>query len=182
MEPMSGAQRRKIILSMLKQSDKPLSGGALGRETGVSRQVVVQDIALLRTQGYDIVATARGYMLETSKKVVRVFKVFHMNDRTEEELTTIVDLGGCVVDIMVNHRVYGKVVAPINIGSRRDVAAFMKQLETGKSTPLFNVTSGYHFHTVTADSEEVLDDIEQALRDSNLLADILPYEQELIDR
>ena len=175
---MTGAERRKKILSLMRQSDKPLSGSMLGKETGVSRQVVVQDIALLRTEGHAIVATARGYLLDESSETVRLFKTCHTNEQTEEELQTIVDLGGCVVDVMVNHRVYGKMTAPLNIRNRRDVQIFMKQLETGKSVPLMNVTSGYHFHHVTAESEEVLEEIEDALKEKGLLAKILPYEVE----
>ena len=177
----SGSQRRKKIVTMLKQCSEPLSGTALGKETGVSRQVVVQDIALLRTEGYEIVATPRGYVLNAPKQLIRVFKTFHTNEQTEEELTAIVDLGGCVLDVMVNHRVYGKMSAPLNIRNRRDVQIFMDQLKTGKSTPLLNVTSGYHFHKVTADKEEILDEIEEVLRAKGLLTEILPYESKIAE-
>lgn len=177
---MTGAERRKKILAMMRQSAKPLSGGALGRETGVSRQVVVQDIALLRTEGHPIVATARGYILDEPKRAERVIKVFHTNEQTEEELTMIVDLGGCIIDVMVNHRVYGKVSAPLNIKNRRDVQVFMNHLRTGKSTPLMNVTSGYHFHRISADQEEILDEIEEALREKHFLTEVLPYEWEAL--
>ena len=59
---VNGLQRRKNIITMLKQSDVPVSGTRLGKENGVSRQVIVQDITLLRVEGYDIVATPRGYL------------------------------------------------------------------------------------------------------------------------
>lgn len=175
---MTGAERRKRILKMMKETSSPLSGGALGRETGVSRQVVVQDIALLRTEGHSIMATARGYILNEPRQAVRLFKVCHTNEQTEEELTTIVDLGGCVADVMVNHRVYGKISAPLNIKNRRDIQVFMNHLKTGKSTPLMNVTSGYHFHHVLAEQEDILDEIEAALGEKHFLTDVLPYEQE----
>lgn len=178
---MNGSQRRKKIVAMLRHSSKPLSGTALGNETGVSRQVVVQDIALLRTEGYEIVATARGYVLNEPKQVMRIFKTFHTNEQTEEELTTIVDLGGCVLDVMVNHRVYGKVTASLNIRNRRDVQVFMKQLNTGKSTALLNITSGYHFHKVTAEREEILDEIEEALKEKGMLTELMPYENEITE-
>lgn len=178
---LNGSQRRKKVVTLLRQSITPLSGASLGKETGVSRQVVVQDIALLRTEGYEIVATPRGYVLNTPKHAKRVFKTFHTNEQTEEELTTIVDLGGCVVDVMVNHRAYGKMSAPLNIRNRRDVQIFMNQLNTGKSTPLLNVTSGYHFHTVTAEREEILDEIEEALDAKGMLTEVLPYESELTE-
>lgn len=175
---MTGAERRKQILSLMRESSKPLSGSALGSATGVSRQVVVQDIALLRTEGHSIVATARGYLLDEPRHLTRSFKVCHNTEQTEEELTTIVDLGGCILDVMVNHRIYGKMSAPLNIKNRRDVQVFMNNLRTGKSTPLLNVTSGYHFHQVAADSEEILDEIEAALREKNFLSELLPYEKE----
>ena len=175
---MTGAERRKKILSLMQQSEKPLSGSLLGKETGVSRQVVVQDIALLRTEGHAIVATARGYILDEPKDIYRIIKTCHTNEQTEDELQTIVDLGGCVADVMVNHKVYGKMSAPLNIRNRRDVQKFMEQLRTGKSVPLMNVTSGYHFHRVTAESEEILDEIEAALREKEMLAEVLPYEVE----
>jgi hypothetical protein len=164
-EKMTGTERRKKLLNLMRESKTPLSGGALGSATGVSRQVIVQDIALLRTEGYSILATARGYLLEEPADTMRLFKVFHDAAATEEELTTIVDLGGCVVDVMVNHR---------------DVQAFLKNLESGKSTPLLNVTSGYHFHHVSAESEEILDEIEDALRRKHFLTEVFPYEQEEI--
>ena len=175
---MSGAQRRQKILELMRESQKPLAGGFLGKTTGVSRQVVVQDIALLRAEGHPIVSTARGYVLEKSSQCTRLFKVCHTTEQTEEELTTIVDLGGCVNDVMVNHRAYGKISAPINIRSRRDVQVFMEQIRTGKSVPLLNVTSGYHFHHISAESEEILDEIEEALRQKHFLAKFLPYEKE----
>lgn len=162
---MTGVQRRKKILEMLGQSSTPLSGGALGRAVGVSRQVVVQDIALLRTEGHPVLATARGYVLEVPHQTERLFKMCHTTEQTREELNTIVDLGGEVLDVMVNHRIYGKVSAPLNIRSRRDVEAFVENIRTGRSTPLLNVTSGYHFHHVAADQEEILDEIEAALRE-----------------
>ena len=173
---MTGAERRKALLAMMRETEKPLSGTALGKRTGVSRQVVVQDMALLRTEGYPIISTARGYLMEASKGCTRLFKVCHTNEQVEDELTTIVDLGGTVVNVMVNHRIYGKLDAQLNIKNRRDVAKFLDDINTGKSTPLLNVTSGYHFHLVSAETEDVLDEIEEALREKNYLTELLPYE------
>ena len=182
MEQMiNGNQRRKMIVDMLKKSSAPLSGTAIGKAAGVSRQVVVQDMALLRTEGYEIVATARGYLLDQPKQAVRIFKTYHTGEEAEKELNIIVDLGGMVQDVTVNHRVYGKVSAPLNIRTRRDVQVFMDQLRSGKSTPLLNVTSGYHFHRVAAETEEILDEIEKELKEKGFLAEILPYEKSLAD-
>lgn len=167
---MTAAERRNRILELMKSAQEPLAGGALGRETGVSRQVVVQDIALLRTEGHPIVATARGYYLDVSSDPVRLFKVRHTSEETEEELTAIVDMGGCVMDVMVNHRIYGKMTAPLNIKNRRDVQNFMRDIRSGKSVPLLNVTSGWHYHNISAEQEEILDEIEAMLKSRGFLS------------
>ena len=175
---MTAARRRDEILQTLAGASGPVSAAALAARLGVSRQVVVQDIALLRTEGYPIVSTAKGYLLNEPKCATRVLKVCHTNEQVEEELTTIVDLGGTVLNVMVNHRVYGRVEAALNIRNRRDVQGFLNDLRTGKSVPLLNVTSGYHFHKISAESEEVLDEIEHALQKKGFLAEVMPYEQE----
>ena len=162
----SGEARRERIVRALRDAKGPLSGGALADQCGVSRQVVVTDIALLRTRGENIVSTNRGYVLlgaGAHERPTRLFKCRHTADQTEDELTCIVDLGGRVEDVFVNHRVYGKVSSKLGVGSRRDVGRFMAELATGVSSPLMEVTSGYHFHHVSAESEEVLDEIERAL-------------------
>lgn len=176
---MTGAERRKKILEMMRNSPEPISGTMLAGKTGVSRQVVVQDIALLRTEGNTITATTKGYLLEKADRNIRLFKVYHENERTEEELNLIVDMGGTVLDVMVNHKIYGKISAPLDIKSRRDVQKFMERLKAGKSTPLLNITSGYHFHRVYGEKEEILDEIEEMLLEKGFLCEIFPYEQEL---
>ena len=179
-EAMASAQtRRGRIVSDLVGSKKPLSGAALAKELGVSRQIIVQDIALLRANGHDIVATNRGYVLAPPREpqvFTRRFKVHHGEDQTIDELETIIDLGGTVKDVMVNHRVYGKVTASLGLKSRRDIARFAEDMRTGRL--LMTVTSGYHFHLVSAESEEALDDIEKALADKGYLAEYLPHECE----
>ncbi len=178
---VSAAERRSRIVEELNDSAVPLSGGALADALNVSRQVIVQDIALLRANGHRITATNRGYVMEARPvdgRHSRRFKVHHAIGQTEDELTCIVDLGGTVEDVMVNHRVYGKVTAPLGIRSRRDISRFSEDMRTGRSSLLMTVTSGYHFHLVSADSEEVLDDIERALSERGYLVDYLPHERE----
>ena len=51
------------------------------------------------------------------------------------------------------------------------VKEFLADIESGKSTPLKNITSDYHYHTVTADSEETLDLIEEELRKLGFLVE-----------
>lgn len=176
---MDAQQRRTCIINELRHAQHPLSGSALAQAVGVSRQVIVQDIALLRAHGFDIVATNRGYMVvdrEDKQPCVRLFKVQHTVEETADELKTIVDLGGTVVDVMVNHRVYGKISATLDIKSRRDIACFIDDMESGRSSLLMTVTSGYHFHHIAAETEEVLDDIAQALTQKGYVAALLPHE------
>jgi len=90
-------------------------------------------------------------------------KVHHTTDQTEDELNTIVDFGGTVVDVFVWHKVYGKITAELNISSRLHVKQFIEGVRSGKSTELMNITGGYHYHTVRAESYEVLDSIVEAL-------------------
>lgn len=175
---MTANERRDQMIALMRKANAPLSGKKLGDMVGVSRQVIVQDIAILRSEGFPVLATARGYILNEPKQVTRVVKVRHTNEQTEDELNLIVDLGGTVVDVMVNHRIYGKLTAPLGIKSRRDVQSFMNGIRTGKSVPLMNVTSGYHFHCIAAEEESILDEIEAALCSKGFTAEVLPYERE----
>lgn len=168
---MDGKRRREKIIELMKNSRTPLSGTALAEKFGVSRQVIVQDIALIRAAGYDIISTNRGYILGEDAAVSRTFKVRHTDSQLEEELNAIVDLGGCVKNVMVNHKVYGRMEAELNITSRRKVKEFLEEIRNGKSSPLKNITSGYHYHVVEADSEETLDLIEDMLREKGFLVE-----------
>lgn len=176
---MTGADRRKRILSLMREAGQPLPGVALGRETGVSRQVVVQDIALLRTEGYPIVSTTRGYYLDQPKQAVRLVKVYHTNEQIEDELSTIVNLGGSVLDVIINHRRYGKLSAPLQIKNQRDIRRLVQDMQSGKSSPLMNVTSGYHFHHIAAEKEEILDEISDELDRKGYMVEWFPYEKGL---
>ena len=169
---MKGTERRQEILHLLANSSAPVSGSALADHFSVSRQVIVQDMALIRAERNDIISTNRGYLLNTPLRVTRLIKVFHSDEAIEDELNTIVDLGGTAVDVSVRHRVYGRLKADLNISSRRDVKRFLEEIKSGKSTPLKDVTSGYHYHTIAADSEETLDLIEQELKTKGYLCEI----------
>ena len=173
---MNGAERRSRIMHMLQSSDKPISGGAFSRALHVSRQVIVQDIALIRANGVNIYSTNRGYMLPETRICTRIFKVQHSDEELREELTMIVDMGGSVEDVFIYHRAYDIIRGDLGIRSRLDVDQYMEKISTGKSTPLKNITDGYHYHTVTAGSEDVLDVIEQKLKERGFLAELTDYE------
>ena len=63
---MKGEERRKQLLNILSSSNNPVSGGTLAKELNVSRQIIVQDISLLRANGPTIFSTNKGYLLQTS--------------------------------------------------------------------------------------------------------------------
>ena len=167
---MKVTERRKAIVNLLSASKKPISGGELSKQFNVSRQIIVQDITVLKGLGYEIFSTHHGYVLQKSPLVERVFKLKHTTEQTEDELNSIVDLGGTVVDVFVWHKVYGKISATLNIFSRLHVKQFLEGVRTGKSTELMNITGGYHYHTVRADSEAVLDKIGVMLTEKKYIA------------
>ena len=103
--------------------------------------------------------------------VTRVFKVNHTDEQLEDELCTIVDLGGNVVDVAVHHRIYGHLEAPLGLNSRKKVKEFIEDIKSGKSSPLKNITSNYHYHTIEAENEETLDSIETMLRAKHYLVE-----------
>lgn len=173
---MSGEERRKLILQTIINSKTPVSGTALAQKFEVSRQVIVQDIALIRANGKDVVSTNRGYVLNDTGKASRVFKVIHTDEQTEDELNLFVDHGAKVVNVFVYHKVYGVVSAEMNIRSRMDVKKYMENLKSGSSSLLKNVTSGYHYHTIEADSEEILDEIQETLWEKGYLAKLKEHE------
>ncbi len=173
---MNGEERRAQIVSILEKSSEPIAGGELAKRLNVTRQAIVQDIALLRANGKDIFSANRGYVLLKKSEFERIFKLNHSDEDVEAELMLIVDLGGKVKDIFVFHKVYGVVKADMNIRSRKDIAEFIKNIRAGKSSLLKNVTAGYHYHTVVADSEQTLDEIEIELKNKGFLAKLSEYE------
>ena len=174
---MNGKERREQILKILKNSDKPVSGMNFAEQFGVSRQVIVQDMALIRANGVEVVSTNRGYVIKQSQgQVSRVFKVMHTDEQVEEELNLFVDHGCRVEDVFVFHKVYGVIKAVMNIKSRRDVKQYLKDITSGKSTNLKNLTSNYHYHTVVAEDEQTLDLILEELCKKGFLAKLQDYE------
>ncbi len=173
---LSGEERRTRILEILKQSDKSVSGSLLAKTLDVSRQVIVTDIALLRTTHPELLATNAGYRIVSSDNdasgVKRIFKVKHTDEQVEEELTAVTDCGGTVVDVFVQHKVYGTIAVPLHISSKRDVLNFVTDLKSGVSTPLKNITHGYHYHTVVARNTDILDEIQSILDEKGFLIEV----------
>lgn len=166
---MTGTDRRAHILDSLQNATVPVSGSELARQFSVSRQIVVQDIAIIRAAGYDILSTNKGYLLKQRAVHTRVLKFPPHYNQIEEELTTIVDLGGRVLDIFIYHKIYGKLTAELSIRSRHDIHQFLDACKADSEGTMKTITVDDHYHTIAADSEETLDLIEQALSAKNLI-------------
>lgn len=157
---MKADKRRQTIADYLLANEKAITGAVLAREFGVSRQIIVQDISALKTAGYDIIPTHYGYVLRKAPQAERVIKTFHTTDQTKEELSLIVSLGGSIVNVFVWHKVYGKLEAKLGISTHEDIDRFIEGVRSGTSVELMHITGGHHYHSVRAQSEEILDRIE----------------------
>ena len=170
---MTGDERRNKILLKLQETTTPLSGTALAKEFHVSRQIIVQDIALMRAENYGILSTHRGYILRTEKtennQPKRVFYVKHSSDQVLEEFQTVIDLGGKILDVAVEHEIYGQIRVDLFIETAADATDFCEKLEKCRDNPLNVLTDNCHYHTVSAPSEKLLDLIENELRSKNIL-------------
>ena len=168
---MDAARRRKKILERLGAASAPIPAAALGAELGVSRQIVVGDVALLRAAGHPVRATNRGYLLSRpTARPRRSFPVQHTRDEIAAELEAILQEGGTVLDTSIEHRLYGQITVDLLIRSlrdRADLAQFLARLP--ESSSLAELTNGWHTHTVEADSEEVLDAVGRRLDELGFL-------------
>lgn len=160
---MKAEERRRAIIKQLADSPCAVSGGALAEKLGASRQIIVQDISVLKASGYDILSTHSGYILKGGNLKERVFKLRHTSEQTFDELSAIIQYGGTVADVFVWHKAYGKVTVQLNISTPKDVEDFMYAIKTGKSSELMHITDGYHYHTVRAETEDILDNIANIL-------------------
>ena len=166
---MNAAQRRSQILQLLRESRRPLSASALAGGLGVSRQIIVGDVALLRAAGADITATPRGYVILSPSGLVRRVAVRHRPDQMERELTIMVDQGCTVLDVMVEHPVYGQLTCRLDLSSRHDVAEFTRRVSDSRSQPLAALTDGIHLHTLSCPDEAAWQRVRQALEQAGFL-------------
>lgn len=165
---MTGEERRSQILLKLQQSDAPLSGTALAKAFHVSRQIIVQDIALMRAENNGILSTNKGYLLRSQKtentQPKRVFFVKHATHQVLDEFRTIIELGGKILNVAVEHEIYGQICVDLLIETETDAVDFHTKLMSCRDNPLKVLTDDCHYHTVSAPSEKLLDLIEDDLR------------------
>ncbi|OEH91477.1 transcription repressor NadR [Bacillus solimangrovi] len=170
-----GEERRSLILQWLKVKKAPITGSALANKTNVSRQVIVQDISLLKARNEPIIATSQGYFYfsphDQENKVTRTIACLHRPEQTEEELNILVDHGVTVKDVSVEHPLYGDLTASIMVSNRMDVEHFMNKLKQTNATLLSQLTGGAHLHTIEGNSEAQLDEVCEALQKAGFLID-----------
>ena len=163
---MDATQRRETILEIINRDNVPVSASSLAKKLGVSRQVVVGDVALLRAQGHEIIATARGYMVpefrETNQYVGKIV-CSHSPENTRDELYTIVNLGAVVINVMVEHELYGEMTGQLNLRTQEDVDAFIRKVEASEIKLLSELTMGVHLHTITCRDKAHFEQVSQNL-------------------
>jgi len=165
-------KRRAALLGLLKNADSPLTGAYLAASFKVSRQIIVQDIAILRAAGEQVLATPQGYLIMSLQRngfVRTVVACRHGIERIEEEIGIVVDFGGKVLDVIVEHPVYGEIRGNLMISSRRDLTLFLACLARKSAQPLSVLTEGVHLHTLEVPSPDVLHEITGQLRCAGLL-------------
>lgn len=168
---MEAEMRRNKILSHLKDVSEPIIARNFAEKFDVSRQVIVGDIALLRAEGNEILSTPKGYVIKTFSKEREQRRIVcqHSLERTLEELYLIVDHGGEVIDVIVDHPIYGEMVGGLNISSRIEADEFVKKVKNSNTALLAELTGGLHSHTITAKDPETIDRIIASLKEKELL-------------
>lgn len=167
---MRAEERRQAILEYLRQSSRPVSAGSLAERFFVSRQVVVGDVALLRASGADISATPRGYViLKADRGLIRQVACRHDAAGMEAELNAIVDQGCAVVDVIVDHPVYGQLTGPLELSSRYDVSQFLSRCAKAGARPLSDLTGGIHLHTLSCPDGDAFRRAREALASLGVL-------------
>jgi uncharacterized protein len=172
---MNTEERREKLLDRLERTDKPLTGTALAREFAVSRQIIVGDISIIRAMGKNIYATPRGYIIPSEQKEKRMVLATlccrHGADNVQKELDIVVDNGGFVRDVIVEHPLYGEIRCDLMLATRRDVANFVRRMQECRANPLSVVTGGVHLHTIEISDKAALLHIQKDLREEGILVE-----------
>jgi len=167
---MNAQKRREKIIELLKVQENPLSGKELAKYFNVTRQIIVQDIAILRAAGQDIIATAQGYMLKyASPFITKKIAVCHSENLTQEELTIFIECGCKVLDVIVEHPLYGELNGMLMLSDSSDVKDFIYSMKIHEAVLLSQLTNGIHLHTVEAINNDCIKKAEERLRERGLL-------------
>ncbi|MEG0283385.1 MAG: transcription repressor NadR [Erysipelotrichales bacterium] len=170
---MDANTRREEIIKVIKKSNNtPISASKIAKRFNVSRQIIVGDIALLRANGNDIIATPRGYvMMDNTLHNKYVGKCVSLHDANDikDELYTIVDLDGIVMNVIVDHEIYGEITGNLDLRSREDVDLYLSKLDSSKAVPLSILTKGIHIHTIICRDKDDFDTIIKELEEKNFI-------------
>lgn len=168
---MEAEERREKLLKILREKNRPVPGNRLAEDLRVSRQVIVQDIALLRAGGADIFATPQGYIMTASLKARprKILACQHNSRGIAEELETIILLGGKVLDVIVEHPLYGELKGNLMLAQQADLVEYLEKYHNSGAEPLSALTKGVHLHTVEAEDEQHLEQICEALKKKGFL-------------
>lgn len=164
---MNKEERIKKLKEILSNSTEAVSGSSLAKEINVSRQVIVQYISLLKAEGFNIISTNKGYVLENNFHEF-VVKVRHSDEDIKEELYLFVDNGAFVKDVFIRHDSYGTISASLNLSSRLDVDKFCDNF---KNEPLKGMTNDIHYHTLVLKDDTLIDIIIKKLKEKNFLVE-----------
>lgn len=164
--------KRDELLELLLASKDPIKGQELAEHFSVSRQAIVQYIAIIRASGVNVIATHTGYMIpklpENAEHIKTIYSS-HKDQHIRNELELIIDMGGRVIDVIVEHPVYGEIICPLNIKSRYEIEKFVLELEKYNAKPLSILTEGKHRHTIEVPSEAVYQLIIEKLKDKDYI-------------
>jgi hypothetical protein len=158
MSAPSGSVRRERMIQLLQEGRRSITGSELSSSLGVSRQAIVNDIAILRAAGEPIDGGPQGYRWRGDEPTAVLATIACRHDREgcQEELETLVAHGVAVLDVVVDHELYGAVHADMNVSSHRDVQRIMEVLHTSDVEPLSALTGGLHAHHVRAPDDVAL--------------------------
>lgn len=170
-EKILGETRRNLILQWLLDSTIPITGNELAEKTNVSRQVIVQDISILKARSHKILATSQGYMYlrEQQGKVTQIIACCHTPEESEKELTIIVDHGVSVKDVVIEHPIYGDLTASLMVSNRKEVKDFIQKVKQTNALLLSELTNGIHLHTIEANNQNQIEEVKKALQKEGLL-------------
>ncbi|WP_430884528.1 transcription repressor NadR [Fusibacter sp. JL216-2] len=166
--------RRDAIKELLHTSSEPVTGSCLAKTYDVSRQVIVQDVAVLRASGLNIIAASNGYFIprESSKgRLIKTVVCQHDSSRLAEELSIMLDYGCKVLNVIVDHPVYGEIIGQLMISTPTELRDFLKKVDAEDAQPLSRLTDGEHIHTIEVPSEKIFKALVRDLRDSNFIID-----------
>lgn len=167
---MMSSNRRNEIIEILKLSKNPISATTLSNRFKVSRQAIVGDIALLRAEGKEIIATSRGYIYNKEKNEnIFLLACKHGEEQVEDELYTIVDYGGKLLDVTVEHPLYGELCAQLYLSNRYEIEIFLNKRKEYKASLLSELTEGIHVHKIQCDKREQFEEIKRQLLKKGIL-------------